>query len=871
MYSSQEWWSNTAGGGGGDPGDPIGQSLRFRGAATALTRDDGVNAQGTYTYSFWAKISQSKRSGLFSFGNSWGPSSTGPTLDWDAGTIQVYNVSASSGLPLTGRYRDPSAWYHFVYVNETGVGTRVFVNGEERFTSTTVTGTSSNTLWAIGDNANTGVTTSRMDGYLAECYFIDGQALEPTAFGRYNSQGVWVPVDYSGAFGSNGFKLTFEDPSNIGKDYSGNGNDFTATGFELANQSSADYDLMQDSPTQNWATLNPLNTVGGDTGITAANLQNITTTDVNGASTYTGTISMREGGRYYFEVTAIVDTHSFTHGIVPEDLLITTGNTGLSDGVRISNAGDLDVFGANTNDYLPDFSTGDVLNVAYDSSNGRIWFGRNGTFVGDPAAGTNQAATVDPAIGWVPYVRVISNGGEESAAFNAGQQPFLYTPPDGFSALQTQNLPAATIPDGRDHFQAITGPGDGLNLGDPGAGPWSSALRVGSGAAVINPANAFDGQTGTHAQPPGAPDNSPIFFEPDGGIAFTNRVRVWANTTADIFLNGVDVGNAGDNWVEIATGAGTINTLEIRATSGTPWLNAVEVDNVVLRDLSILAQAQQTFPQGLWWIKDRANINQHQLVDSVTNAHQGGGNWAFDCPTYADIKNYVAPAGSSVAWCWNYNNANPAENGFEIIIDNQATASEVINHRLGVVPDMIISRGHRFTNGHWRVHFKEVGYSETLFLSTSGTAAVTDQRVTAASTTTFTYGNEAGAVGQDFTHYVFAAVPGYSAFGSYTGNGSADGPFIYTGFRPAFILTKRATASEDWSIVDTTINDTNPAWKNFRPNQTNGEGGGSGSNDIDILSNGFKLRNNTDRFNGTGTYVYACFGENPFSCPVTAR
>jgi hypothetical protein len=486
-----------------------------------------------------------------------------------------------------------------------------------------------------GSAISAGTIGTSCELYLAAFCFIDGQAsLEPTAFGRYNSQGVWVPVDAKGlTYGANGFHLDFSDPNDLGKDVA-NGNDFTAAGFETADTSSADYDLMLDSPTQNYATINPLYP-GAST--TKANLNTANTT---GKPTILGV------------------------------------------------AGDVGVEGAS---------------VAWDGTK----------------AGWNSTGHI-----------------------NFGQQP------GGFDEFSTRTIPAATIPNGREHFQAIT---------DTGA--------------------------------------------------------------------------------------------------------------------NILPAAQAAFPNGLWWIKDRVNANQHQLVDSVTNAIFGG-NKANTLPTNSQAIDYVAPSGNSVAWCWNA--ADPATSGFNIVqYTGQNPTTTAVPHGLGKAPDMIFTFAKSGTTRNPAVYLSETGPSKYFILSNTD-GAISDSTIwanTAPDETNFYVGsaNTTNFPGATFVAYCWTAIPGYSAFGSYTGNGDPNGPVIVTGFRPAFILTKRATADEDWSIVDTTRSIDNPAFQNLRPNQTNGEGGGIGSNDIDILSNGFKLRNNTDRFNSTGTYVYACWAENPFQSPATAR
>ena len=116
---------------------------------------------------------------------------------------------------------------------------------------------------------------------------------------------------------------------------------------------------------------------------------------------------------------------------------------------------------------------------------------------------------------------------------------------------------------------------------------------------------------------------------------------------------------------------------------------------------------------------------------------------------------------------------------------------------------------------------------------------------------------------QLYVAYCWAAVPGYSAFGSYTGNGSTDGPFIYLGFRPRWWLVKRTDTVESWNILDSSRDPYNQAGINLYPNLTNAES----SNDLaDLVSNGVKLRNTwTGANTNSGTYIYAAFAENPFA------
>ena len=125
-----------------------------------------------------------------------------------------------------------------------------------------------------------------------------------------------------------------------------------------------------------------------------------------------------------------------------------------------------------------------------------------------------------------------------------------------------------------------------------------------------------------------------------------------------------------------------------------------------------------------------------------------------------------------------------------------------------------------------------------------------------------TYDNNSGSM----IAYCFAPVEGYSAMGSYTGNGSADGPFVYTGFRPAFLLARRSDATQNWIIVDGERSPSNVVNKGIYADLTNAE---QTSNRCDFLSNGFKIRTNNGELNtNNGAYIYLAFAEHPFN---TAR
>ena len=585
MDSSRFWWQGAAPAPDpGDPGDPIGQSLRFRGLQLL---DGKQGPQGDYTVSLWFKVSQTNPD--INTANPYyqqftGSTSAGYGVGIWAGSI-ANNQPGNANLS-PAKYVDPSAWYHLVY-NKDGA----WINGKLEPTGAwALYSYPSGENFLLGDVYNTGDNQYKLIGYMADVYCVE-QTLPPETFGRFNANGVWVPVAPSGlTYGANGFHLTFADPSDVGKDYSGSGNDFTATGFETVDTSSSDYDLMQDSPTQNYATINPLYP---DASTSKANL---TTANATGKPTILGI------------------------------------------------AGDVGVDGAS---------------VAWD--------------------GTEA--------GWT-----------STGAINFGQQP------GGFDEFSTRTVPEPTIFDGREHFQAIT---------DTGA--------------------------------------------------------------------------------------------------------------------NILTTAQAAFPSGLWWIKDRVNANQHQLVDSVNNVSA-----VFTSPA-GSVAAYVAPAGDSVAWCWN---AEDASGGFSITNGT---------HGLGVRPAMVIDRA-------GNVWHQSLAAGQGLVIQSSGAAVsqawtVNETRV----------GGPGGG-----TYYAWAAIPNYSAFGSYTGAF----PFVYTGFKVAFVLYKNIAAG-DWFIRDNAINPYNPTRYGFYTNYTFGEGDVA---QLDFLSNGFKFRMvDNNQNDASGTWIWCAFAENPFNAPATAR
>jgi hypothetical protein len=211
-----------------------------------------------------------------------------------------------------------------------------------------------------------------------------------------------------------------------------------------------------------------------------------------------------------------------------------------------------------------------------------------------------------------------------------------------------------------------------------------------------------------------------------------------------------------------------------------------------------------------------------------------------------------------------------ASAGFSIVTYTGTGANATVGHGLGVAPSMVIVK-RRSATGAWVIGFTFSGFNwasdyfqfDTGAKRTDGAGTVF---TTSPSSTVFSLGTESGVNGSSatFVAYCFAPVAGYSSFGSYVGNGSSDGVFVYTGFRPRWILLKPSNLSEGWRLYDTARSSYNVAQTQLFPQASLAEITNTSYN-LDIVSNGFKLRTSNADFNGSGDIViYAAFAEHPF-------
>jgi len=297
------------------------------------------------------------------------------------------------------------------------------------------------------------------------------------------------------------------------------------------------------------------------------------------------------------------------------------------------------------------------------------------------------------------------------------------------------------------------------------------------------------------------------------------------------------------------------------------------------------------------WFKAINAAYSHQLVDSVrgagyplfsnlTNAEAYYGTVSsFDSDGVTlDASTYAGTNGSGttfVSWHWRGSDSAPVSNtagsitstvsanstaGFAIATYTGTGNVDTVGHGLTVQPDFIMVKD-RSAAQSWICYTKVIdGSNDALFLDT--TAAAGNSGFSGATSTVFDFSVGASSysntAGRNYVMYSFASVEGFSKFGKYTGNGSADGPFIYTGFRPAWVMFKRTDSTSNWIIFDQerglyNLND------NYLYANAAGAEGTSASSGVDLLSNGFKQRNTyADANTSSGTYIYMAFAENPF-------
>ena len=858
-------------GGSGDAGGALGsfytttidQSLRFDKASSPRLIDSSVSSSGNrrkFTFSFWIKFA--KASDTYDFvigagGASGYPSAAIGFHDQRLTYKDYRHPSYTSDVITTAKFRDVSAWYHFVVAVDTEQSTaanrvKMYVNGTQltEFDTSSYPAEDYDTLFQDATSGNEPLIGHApgfdyMDGYLADIYNVDNAQLAPTEFGE-TKDGVWIPKTYSGSFGTTGYHLTFSDSSDIGADSSGNSHSFdTVTNLAAT-------DVVKDSPTNNFPTMNNLVTVGKGQSIFGAFTEGSLKVR-NTASNYSQAIATQgvTTGKYYYECY-------ITEAGYPSWMIgwLVAGMNGLRNvefptfaGAQNAEQASFTGFGyfTSSNIYISDWgdtssginsqevaysglhsagdapTTGDIIGVAADFDNRKIYFHINGEYInvgagtGNPSTGANPSSTytaseAPDANHKFPW---LTGYGTSSFVFNFGQD-------DSFAGNKTSGSAAASDGDGNGEFYYAVPTGFKAlctsSLPDPTIGPGQSTVATDHFNTVLYTGDSDNDVTATNT------------FAADW---------VWLKNRTDSSTN--------HYLQDSVRGFGNSKSLSSN-TSGTEGYNG-------------------------------GAPSSHNIVTTATSVRFVSSDFA------TNAKNYVAwtwKAGTSFsndASATSVGNVDSAGSvnqaaGFGIIGYTGVGQSEMdIAHGLGTTPELIWlkdrdsnSNNNQFHGWHKDINTDYIYLSASTASATEGDGYGTFKTAHTDALVKFRTNGTANTMtesGDKYIMYLFFSIEGYSMVGTHKGNNAADGTYVYTGFRPAYVIIKNVDSAGSWIIFDSTreggvnniVND------HLMADTTAAEGT---DNDIDFLSNGFKCRRASSSFNSAHQFIFLAIADLPF-------
>ena len=843
------------------------KSLRFdEGSSTSLARTPAADGnRRTWTWSAWFKRDQLSSNTQMLFSTSQNAPDEFNILILDGDDRMAVGTAAGALIITSMKFRDFSAWYHVVARMDTTQGTAVnrfklYINGVETANDTNGVasiissqdqelGINKAEAHHIGKRQN---NSKYFGGYMSDINFVDGTSLGPDSFGEFKN-GIWIPIVPDVTYGQNGFRLDFldnavdaptsegtEDTDNIGSDSSGEHNNWTSVNIVASDCA------ILDTPENNFCTLDSLYKQSSST-LSEGNLKAVLTSGGNSART-PSTFAVNSG-KWYWEVRQS-SANRFGMGVFDTDKYVMTNEDAGSDAHEwtfVTDGGDSGTGIAGNNSVRPDYgvevANGEVIMVALDADNDAIWFGKENSWFNtdgssDSAAvkaeieggTTTNAAHTGVTGNLTPvFIRQTSNDtlivnfgqdssfvGNETAAGNTdsnGIGDFAYAPPSGYLALCTSNLPEPTI-----------GPNSDTQADDY----FETILYEGNGST----------------------QNIAVNFKPDW-TWIKNRDATDAHQLFDSTRGATNVLVSNTNAAEAAND----DTLTAFISTGF----SLGDDVVVNTD-------------------DESYVSWNWKAGGAPTATNDNTSGAMDA-------NSVFVDGSALSFTPDGNttiypkkiSANRTA-GFSIVLypgDDTATAK--VPHGLTQAPEMIIIKNVEeavSSAPKWPVfHLQNTSAPATDYLDLNSNAGTADDTITwndvLPSATLVTLGTGAGVnSGSDHIMYCFHSVEGYSKIGSYIGDGSASGPFIFTGFRPAWVIVKESSSSgEDWMIWDNKRAPHNEVFLHFYANNADAEQGtaGGSTRKVDFLSNGFKTTVSHDSTNTSGeTYIYMAFAEQPF-------
>jgi len=509
-------------------------------------------------------------------------------------------------------------------------------------------------------------------------------------------------------------------------------------------------------------------------------------------------------GKWYWEYRAFNDCYT---GMADNEYFgTTTANLALEFGWRAS-SGQLYYRNSVLATYSS-YTTGDIISYAYDADTGKVWIAKNGTWQnsGNPAAGTGNVATLDTSYAWTPAISGFNSGAE----INFGQDST---------------------------FQGNTTAGG--NADDNGYGDFKYAPP--SGFLAMCSANLPQGAINTLNDETPEDYFNTILWTGDGtnprtltGVGFEPSFS-WLKSRSQTFGHRL--------YDQIRGGGRVLSTINTNAEYGP--------DNG--GDITA-------------WTADGFTTS-----GSVNNNNVNGNGYTFAAWNWKANGSGVSNTDGSIASTVSVG-ATSQQNWFSVVGYTGTGANATVGHGLGVAPDMYIVKN-RDQTGDWCVYHKDMNSTPEDFymllnLTNSPIDNATIWNDTAPTSTTFSIGSYLYGNNIKYIAYCFANAEGLCKVSSYTGNGSTNGVFVYTGFRPAFVMVKRYnTGGDSWAIFDNKRSDSsgfNQIDKEISVNETSSEYDRSAAN-MDFVSNGFKMRNTDGWHNASGgTYIYLAIAEQPF-------
>jgi len=921
-FGSQHWMYAS-----GFYGHTINQSLRFEdGDSPNLTFSPSSSGnRKTWTLSLWVK--RANITGAYRPFFSAGTSATSWALMFSNAEelfIQSRSSSSNQFIQKTANlFRDVSAWYHIVYEFDTTQATdtnrsKLYVNGEQITLLQHTTNPiypSQNTDYHVNNSSLThyiGYGTTHngyLDGYLAEVNFIDGIALDADNFGE-TKNGVWIPKAYSGSYGTYGWHLDFADSSDIGN----NANTTDGTNDWSVNNLVAS-DVVPDSPTNNWSTMNPLDK--NSMTVSEGNLKVVPSGDYKAIR---GTFGIPTSGKWYFEARILTpgggNVQDNQIGVVTASNVLTGSSPypqAFTYGVGYLGLGQINRAGSSSQSSLTAFTAGKILGVAVNVDDDEVQFYLDGSAVGS----TEQlVSTTEPNFPF--YVGatnrgVIFNFGQDSTftgAISAGGNAdangigdFAYAPPANHLALCASNLSDSTLgpnseEQAEDYFKTVLYAGTGSTQSITGIfQPDFVWIKARDGAGSGRQHMLFDSVRGATKVLRSHLKNSEVTvatsltsFNSDG---FTIGSDSDVNTTSENFVA----------WNWKAGGATPRKTYKVHVDSDggqNKYRFRNSADNATFATYAPTVELQEGGTYVFDWSHSTAQGHPIRFSTTSDGTHGGGAEYTTgvvkDDSAYTTTITVASGAPTLYYYCQNHSgmggqvntNSTFGSSNFDGTIQSTVSASQkagfsivnytgngidgaTIGHGLSQAPNLIINKSLDSGVREWWV----AGYPTTSIFPFDGSnvrLSETNNMVQSlsaelsldASVITIVDSGQNNVSSDNRICYCFQNIEGYSKIGSYTGNGSTDGTFVYTGFRPSWVLWKQTTGTTGWFLMDSTRDTENVTNTFIRPNETTPEA--TAVNSIaDFLSNGFKLRGTGGDVNtNTKSYLYIAFAEIPF-------